>query len=90
MFFVRDSEIWVAHFLCFLYLAKSNNTEERRIEMSLFRKLYFFLFAKVSDAIELLEKGECEEAKELLIKVQNECEDIYIDSDEDDEEDEEE
>ncbi len=54
--------------------------------MGLFKTLYFTLFAKVSDAIELLEKGEYEEAKNLLIKAQNECEDIYMDSDEDDEE----
>ena len=56
--------------------------------MNLFKTLYFTLFAKVSDAIELIENGEYEAAKEFLIEAQNECEDIYIDSDEDDEEDE--
>ena len=40
-----------------------------------YEKLYHILFNAVTDAIELLPEGE---AKEQLIKAQQECEEVYI------------
>lgn len=48
---------------------------------SLYRKLYFKLFGILSDAIKLLESGNVEAAKKLLIKTQREAEEFYIESD---------
>ena len=49
---------------------------------TLYRKLYFKLFGILADAIELLEAGNVEAAKNLLIKTQREAEEFYIENEE--------
>lgn len=44
----------------------------------LYKQLYFYLFNKVSDSIELLRSGEAEKATEMLISAQQAAEDMYI------------
>jgi len=48
------------------------------INESLYRKLYLKLFNEVTDALELLQQARCAEAKALLIKAQQDCEELYI------------
>ena len=50
------------------------------VEKMLYKKLYFKLFGILSDVIELLENGNVWEAKQLLIKTQQEAEEFYIDN----------
>lgn len=49
--------------------------------MNLYRTLYFKLFGVLADAVELLEAGNVWQAKDLLIKAQQEAEELYIESD---------
>ena len=51
----------------------------------LYKKLYFKLFGILSDVIELLESGNVWEAKQLLIKTQQEAEEFYIENADDNE-----
>lgn len=44
----------------------------------MYKKMYYHLFNAVSDAIERMDKGQREEAREGLIKAQQEAEDLYI------------
>ncbi len=44
----------------------------------LYKQLYFYLFNKVSDSIELLRSGETEKATEILISAQQAAEEMYI------------
>ena len=48
---------------------------------NLYRKLYFKLFGILADVIELLEAGNVDAAKNLLIKTQREAEEFYIEDD---------
>ena len=50
--------------------------------MTVYQKMYGRLFGRVTDAIELLEKGENKAAAELLKNAQRETEEMYINSDE--------
>ena len=43
-----------------------------------FKKLYFYLFGKVADALEELEKENIGRAKELLLTAMQEAEEKYI------------
>lgn len=43
-----------------------------------FKKLYFYLFGKVADALEELEKENIGRAKELLLTAMQEAEGKYI------------
>ena len=43
-----------------------------------YRKLYSILFNSITDALELLEQGDLETAKEILITAQQKAEDEYI------------
>ena len=43
-----------------------------------FKELYFYLFGKVADALEELEKENIGRAKELLITAMQEAEERYI------------
>ena len=43
-----------------------------------FKKLYTMLFNSLTDAIELIETGDAEEAKAVLIAAQQKAEDAYI------------
>lgn len=46
--------------------------------MSLYRELYYKLFAAMADAIEDLEQCNCEKAMKRLIEAQQEAEETYI------------
>lgn len=46
-----------------------------------YKKLYTFLFGKITDAIEALEQNDTEGAKQLLICASQEAEEIYVTSD---------
>ena len=48
--------------------------------MTDFRKLYFMLFAAMADAVEDLENGRPNSAKERLIRAQQAAEEEYLDS----------
>ena len=43
-----------------------------------FKKLYFYLFGKVADALEELEKENIGRAKEMLVTAMQEAEERYI------------
>ena len=47
-----------------------------------YQKLYFRLFAAVADAVEALEQNKSERAKELLIRAQQETEELYLSAEE--------
>lgn len=47
-----------------------------------YRALYYKLFGKLSDAVELLERGDAQAAGSLLIRVLQEAEEQFLDSDE--------
>ena len=46
-----------------------------------YQKLYTFLFGRITDAIEALQKNETERAKQILISASQEAEEMYITSD---------
>ena len=46
--------------------------------MSLYEKMYYRLFNRVSDAIALLNAGKAAEACELLKQAQGETEELYM------------
>ena len=48
--------------------------------MTDYKKMYLFLFNRVTDALEQLEKGQLPAAKDTLIREQQECEEFYIGS----------
>lgn len=43
-----------------------------------YKKLYFRLFAAMADAVEYLEQGQPFQAKECLIRAQQEAEEEYL------------
>ena len=45
-----------------------------------FKELYFYLFGKVADALEELEKENIGRAKELLLTAMQEAEEAYIEN----------
>ena len=47
-----------------------------------YKKLYLMLFNAITDAIKLLEKGDCAKAAETLARAQQQTEDIVIERDE--------
>ncbi len=46
--------------------------------MQPYKKMYLFLFNKVSDAIGTLDAGEVGEARELLVSAQRQAEELYL------------
>lgn len=48
------------------------------INEGLYKKLYLKLFNAVTDAIELMEEGRPMTAKDLLVRAQQDCEELYI------------
>ena len=44
----------------------------------MFKKLYLYLFNRVTDALEALEAGDPQKARTLLIAAQQECEELYL------------
>lgn len=45
----------------------------------LYKQLYFYLFNRITDSIELLSSGEVYKAAEALISAQQTAEEMYID-----------
>ncbi|MBQ8830270.1 MAG: hypothetical protein IJ017_01580 [Oscillospiraceae bacterium] len=43
-----------------------------------YKSLYFALFNSLTDAIELIDSGNAERAKDILIAAQQKAEDMYI------------
>ncbi len=48
--------------------------------MSIYRKLYFYLFAALADAVDLLERGDAAGARQLLISAQQTAEERVLDA----------
>lgn len=46
--------------------------------MQPYKKMYLFLFNKVSDAIGTLDAGEVGQARELLVSAQRQAEEMYL------------
>ena len=44
----------------------------------MFKKMYLLLFNRVTDAIMALERGDAAAARTILIRVQQETEELYI------------
>ena len=44
----------------------------------MYKRLYILLFNRVTDAIEKLKKNRSNEAMQMLIKAQQDCEELYI------------
>lgn len=51
--------------------------------MTIFRDLYFLLFAAGADALEALEQGDAERAKKVLTEAHQKAEEVYLDAGED-------
>ena len=51
--------------------------------MNIYKTLYFYLFNRITDALELLSKGSRLDAMKLLIAAQQEAEERYISTQED-------
>ncbi len=51
----------------------------------MYKRLYYMLFNYITDAIRALQGGNYRKALDILIKAQQESEELYISSDEDDE-----
>lgn len=45
-----------------------------------YEKLYFYLFNRITDALEELEKGRSELAREILVNAQQAAEEMYVES----------
>ena len=43
-----------------------------------YEKLYFYLFNRMTDVLECIEKNDYEQAKEIIIKAQQEAEELYM------------
>lgn len=43
-----------------------------------YKKMYFMLFSRVTDALEAIAAGNTEEAEQILILAQQDCEEMYI------------
>ena len=48
--------------------------------MSIYRELYFYLFAALADAVDLLERGDTAGARQLLISAQQTAEERIVDA----------
>ena len=44
----------------------------------MYEKMYLVLFNRVTDAIEELERGDAERAKTILIRAQQDAEELYV------------
>ncbi len=44
----------------------------------MFKRMYFLLFNRITDAIGALERGERERARLILIRAQQDAEELYI------------
>ena len=48
----------------------------------MFKKMYLHLFNRVTDALEALEVGDPAQARAFLIAAQQDCEELYLNADE--------
>lgn len=48
--------------------------------MSIYRELYFYLFASLADAADLLERGDAAGALDLLVRAQRTAEEWVLDA----------
>ena len=48
------------------------------MEEILFKKMYFLLFRRITEAIEVLERGDDSRARSILIRAQQEAEELYL------------
>ena len=46
----------------------------------MFQRLYFFLFNWITDALKALERGDAVHARAILVRAQQEAEELYIGS----------
>ena len=44
----------------------------------MFKQMYLLLFNRITDAIEALQRGDIEEARTILIRAQQDSEELYI------------
>lgn len=44
----------------------------------MFKQMYFLLFNRITDAIEALRRGNSEKAREILIRAQQDAEELYV------------
>lgn len=45
----------------------------------MFKRLYFMLFNRITDAIIAIERGDAEQARAVLIRAQRDAEESYVD-----------
>ena len=48
----------------------------------MYKEMYYHLFNAVTDAIDALTKGNTMQARWILVKAQQDCEEIYLESEE--------
>ena len=48
----------------------------------MFKRMYFLLFSRITDAIEALEHGDAAQARSILILAQQDAEELYLEGDE--------
>ena len=46
------------------------------------KRMYFLLFRQITEAIKLLERGDAGEAREVLIRAQQDAEELYMEGQE--------
>lgn len=51
----------------------------------MFQRMYLLLFNRITDAIEVIERGDAAEAKAVLIRAQQDAEELYLSADEESE-----
>lgn len=44
----------------------------------MFKRLYFLLFNRITDSLEALERGGAAQARSILIRAQQDAEELYI------------
>ena len=50
--------------------------------VEVYKRMYLHLFNRVTDALSLLNEGQICQAKQLLVEAQQNCENIYIEENE--------
>ena len=60
-------------------------SREKELVEGYYETMYYKMLNAATDAIMEIEEGKVEKAKEMLIRAQQDCEEIYISAGEDDE-----
>ena len=55
-----------------------NGVTKIEAERDLYKKMYYSLFSAAADAVDLLEKGRNQEARNRLIQAQRDTEEMYM------------